>query len=206
MTDTNQPTGAPGTDSPNPNAPARGACCRGRGRGALAIAGILVAGALIGTFATKAFSHGPFGHHRHGHGSAISLIAGPGGAIDPAEAEARIERMARHFGVEANATKEQQDKLNGIARAAAKDLLPMRETMQSGRKRMVELLSATTIDRAAIETLRTEQLSLADSATKRLSQAIADTAEVLSPEQRKVLAERAEKFREHRGWAPWRKG
>jgi Spy/CpxP family protein refolding chaperone len=52
------------------------------------------------------------------------------------------------------------------------------------------LLSAATIDRAAIEALRAEQVALADATSKRLAQALADTADVLTPEQRVKLAER----------------
>lgn len=142
---------------------------------------------LIGSLAAglggKAWAHGgPGGWHRGG-----GFMGGP---MDPAAMDERIERMVKHFAVEVDATPEQRAKLTEIAKAAAKDLRPMREKVRDARKRGMELLSAPTIDRAAIERLRAEQIQAADAASRRLSQALADTAEVLTPEQRKKFAER----------------
>jgi Spy/CpxP family protein refolding chaperone len=66
-------------------------------------------------------------------------------------------------------------------------------TARTARAKAIALMSAPTIDRAAIETLRVEQIGLADTASKRIAQALADTAEVLSPEQRVKLAERMQR-------------
>lgn len=142
---------------------------------------------LIGTLAAgvgaKAWAHGgPGGWHRGG-----GFMGGP---MDPAAMDQRLERMVKHFAVDVNATPEQTAKLTEIAKAAAKDLRPMREKVRDARRRGMELLSAPTIDRAAIERLRAEQIQAADVASRRLSQALADTAEVLTPEQRKQFAER----------------
>lgn len=111
--------------------------------------------------------------------------------------EERVERMVKHFGVEVDATAEQKAKLTEIATAAAKDLQPLREKAREARKQAMELLAAPAVDRNAIERLRSEQMQAADAASKRLTQALADVAEVLTPEQRKQLAERMQK---RRGW------
>lgn len=183
----------------------RSGCGPGRRRGPLAVAFLLLVGGLAGVAATKAFSHGGFGHHMHRGPGIVQLAAAGGGAIDPAVAEARAERMARHFGVEVNATADQQEKITALVKAAAKDLLPLRDKMQSARKDLVDLVGAASIDKAAVERLRGEQMASADAATRRLSQAIVDIAEVLTPEQRKTLADRITAWREHRGWG-WHKG
>lgn len=143
--------------------------------------------ALIGTLAAgvgaRAWAHGGHGGWHRGGGFM-------GGPMDPAAMDQRLERMVKHFAVDVNATPEQTAKLTEIAKAAAKDLRPMREKVRDARRRGMELLSAPTIDRAAIERLRAEQIQAADVASRRLSQALADTAEALTPEQRKQFAER----------------
>ena len=53
------------------------------------------------------------------------------------------------------------------------------------------------IDRGALEGLRSDQLQAADTASRRLTQALADVAEVLTPYQRQKLAEHV---RHRRGW------
>jgi Spy/CpxP family protein refolding chaperone len=65
----------------------------------------------------------------------------------------------------------------------------MREKAQAARSQAVTLLTAPTIDRSAIERLRAEQIGLAETATKRIAQALADAAEVLNPEQRRKVAD-----------------
>jgi periplasmic protein CpxP/Spy len=112
------------------------------------------------------------------------------GAIE-AIVDAHIDRMIRHVAVEIDATAEQQDKLRSIAHAAVKDLLPVREKVQAARATGLELLLQQTIDRAALEKLRADQIAIHDAASRRLIQAIADAAETLAPEQRRKVADLA---------------
>jgi Spy/CpxP family protein refolding chaperone len=107
--------------------------------------------------------------------------------------------MLKHLYVEIDATAEQQKQLAPIVKQAARDLLPLREKFHEGRRRGIEILSAAAIDRGALEGLRSEQLQLAESASRRLTQALADASEVLSAEQRRTLAERAQRHHRH-GW------
>ena len=112
--------------------------------------------------------------------------------------------MVRHLAVEVDATPEQQERLRGIVRSAVRDLVPMRDKLQTGRQRVHELLTQTTIDRTAIEAFRSERMALADQASRRVTQAIADAAAVLTPEQRRTIAEhiqarRGYMYRWHRG-------
>jgi len=142
--------------------------------------GALFAGLASG-IAWKAHAHG-----RHGHG-----------AFDPARLEEYLERGLKHFYVELDATPEQQQRLPPIVKEAARDLLPLREKLHAARGRGIELLTAPVVDRGAIESLRAEQLQLVEAGSQRLAQALADVAEVLTPEQRKTIAERLQR---HRGW------
>lgn len=125
---------------------------------------------------------------RHGGGPGF-WRGGPfgGGAIDPAWAEARADRMVRHIAVEIGANADQQEKLSVIAKGLVKDVLPVREKMQTARQQARDLLTAQTVDRAALEKLRADQIATHEAASKRLVQALADAADILTPEQRKKL-------------------
>jgi protein CpxP len=133
----------------------------------------LFAAGLAGGLGFRAFAH-----------------RGGRGPLDPAELDARLERMLKHLYVEIDATDAQKERLAPIVKNAAKDLLPLREQMRNARREALALLGGETIDRAAIERLRAAQLQLAEAGSKRLAEALADAAEVLTPEQRKQLAER----------------
>jgi len=122
-----------------------------------------------------------------GHGFAADWQSGIlNGAIE-AVVEARADRMIRHLAIEIDATAEQQDKLRAIMRGAVKDLLPVRDKIMAARTTARDLLTQQTIDRAAIEKLRVDQIAIHDAASKRLVQAVADAAEALTPEQRRKL-------------------
>jgi Spy/CpxP family protein refolding chaperone len=149
---------------------------------------------LIGGIAAgigfKAFGQGSgCGWHRCGY------AAGP---LDPAAVDQHLDRALKHLYVEIDATDEQKQRLEPIVKQAVKDLLPVREKARAARKQAVELLAGESIDRGAIEALRAEHLELAEQASKRFTQALADVAEVLTPVQRRQIAERMESF--GRGW------
>lgn len=121
------------------------------------------------------------------------------GPIDPARAEEHLDRMLKHMYVEIDATEAQKQKLDPIAKQAVKDLQPLREKSREARLKSVELLAADKIDRGAIEKARAESMRAADATSKRFTQALADFAEVLTPEQRKTLAARMQRRGGRRG-------
>lgn len=141
----------------------------------------LIAG-LATTIGLKAFAQGggPGGWHRHGF---------MGAPLDPATLDQHLDRILKHLYVEIDATDAQKQQLAPIVKGAARDLLPIRDKMHEARRQAVEVLSRDSIDRAALETLRAGQLQSAEAFSKRLTQALADIADVLTPEQRKQLAE-----------------
>ncbi|HWV52291.1 Spy/CpxP family protein refolding chaperone [Pseudorhodoplanes sp.] len=154
---------------------------------------------LTGAVVNKALSN-PFGGW---HGARAHF----GAPLDPAQIEDRADRMVRHLSIELDATNEQQEKLRGIMRDMLKDVLPARDLARSARQQARDLLTATTIDRAAMEKLRADQIALADSVSKRVTQALGDAAEVLSPEQRRKLADRFPPHGPGMGMMPgWRRG
>ena len=89
--------------------------------------------------------------------------------------------MLKHLYVEVDATDAQKQQLAPIVKAAARDLLPMRDRMRDARMQAVALLSQPTVDRAALEALRANQLQMAEQASRRVTQALADAADILTP-------------------------
>jgi protein CpxP len=163
-----------------------------RWRGLLFTAVIVLAAGLTGAFVTQAVGHG-FGSGPGGwrHGGLM------GGPIDPARIEAHADRMVRHVAIEIDATPEQQTRLRAIVGAAVKDLLPLREQAHAAHEQVHGLLTASTLDRAALEKFRSEHMGQLDAASKRVAQAVGDVAEVLTPAQRQKLDELVKHHRAH---------
>ncbi len=199
MSDPINATGPANNTSPAPAAPPPRS---GRLRRYLLIGGVVLLAGIGGAMANQAVSGG------HGFGPGMwhgrGFMGGPmGGRLDPAQIEQRADRMTRHFAVEIDATSEQEARLRALVRTTLRDLLPLRETAFDGRARMRALLSQPTVDRAAIEAFRAEKIALADQVSKRLAQALGDAAEILTPEQRRKVAEHMEA---RSGYGPgWRR-
>lgn len=171
---------------------------RRRGRGWLFITTIAVAAAFTGALTTRAVTQGGFGPgYWHGPG----FMRAP---LSTAELEDRADRAIRHAVIELDASAEQQEKLRSITKAALKDLVPIRDKARAARERATALLSQPTLDRAAIEAFRVEQMALADTASKRFAQAVADVSEVLTVDQRRKVSEFIERRRGY--WKGWHRG
>jgi protein CpxP len=173
----------------------------GKGMALIAALAIVVGVGLTGNMLSTAFGQGWGGFHgwRGGGG-----FMGMGGPMTPAQIDERIDRMTKHLAIELDATADQQAKIAGIAKATVAELRPLREKAQAARSEAVALLTAPTIDRAAVEKLRADQLALAETASKRIAQSLADAFDVLTPEQRRKVGNWAAMF--DGPWAPWRRG
>jgi Spy/CpxP family protein refolding chaperone len=175
------------TAAPDPAAPVWR-----RKRTGLVTAAVVAATALGGIAVARAVNDPPqFG------GPGAFMQAGPFShrgfpfaAMDPATIQDRADKAVRHFAIEVDATPEQQEKLRVIVHALVNDLLPLRGNHAEVAQRVRSLLTQQTIDPAAIEKLRAEQIGKLDTASKRITQAIVEAAQVLTPEQRLKVAER----------------
>jgi Spy/CpxP family protein refolding chaperone len=99
-----------------------------------------------------------------------------------------LDRMLNHLYVEINATEEQKQRLDPIVRQAANELAPVRESLHNARRDALGVLAQDRVDPAALEALRARQIQLADQASRTVTRALVDAAEVLNPAQRKQLA------------------
>jgi Spy/CpxP family protein refolding chaperone len=155
-----------------------------RGTFLIALVAVALVAGVTGNLLSKAFGQGDSWHRISWHDGGVF-----GGPLSPAQMDDRIDRMTKHMAIELDATADQQVKIANIAKAAVTDLRPLREKAHAARAQAVELLTAPTVDRSAIERLRGEQIGLAETASKRIAQALADAADVLSPEQRRKVAD-----------------
>jgi len=113
-------------------------------------------------------------HGMPGHGDMMSS--------DPAAMAAHLDKMIATM--VPDATAEQKAKLIEIAKGVHADLGAVHAQLGQAHKRLHDILLQPVIDRAALEALRVEEMQQIDAASKRVVTALADAAEVMTPEQR----------------------
>jgi Spy/CpxP family protein refolding chaperone len=106
----------------------------------------------------------------------------------------RLEFATDWFMNRIEATAEQRQQVQTLVRGAVQDLAPVREQHQAHRQAFLEALQQPSIDRNTIEELRRAELQLAETASSRFINALADIADILTPEQRVELLTLAQRF------------
>jgi protein CpxP len=145
-----------------------------------------LAGALLATGA------GVFAHAQEGGGPRCH---GMHGRMGPEAMRERADFMADRMLAKVDATADQKSRVKGILAGAIDDVEKLRAAHQANRDAAIAALSAETIDRDRLEVLRSAEMVLASNASERITRALADAAEVLTPAQRKTFAEMAQHFR-----------
>ncbi|MEO8672393.1 MAG: periplasmic heavy metal sensor [Tahibacter sp.] len=151
------------------------------------LAAVLAGGVALTAGAAVVAHQGGGGHHFGG------MMFAMGGPQDMAE---HVDRMLQHVYIEVGATDAQKAQLDPIVKQAATDLLALRDQVHVGHGEMLAMLTEDHIDRAKLETARVAHIDVADQASRRIVQLIADVGDVLTVEQRKTLAAR---IAEHHG-------
>jgi Spy/CpxP family protein refolding chaperone len=141
--------------------------------GLIALGAAGVAAAPPGLLAHARHGFGPFRGH-HGHGPH---------ALGEEDIRFTVTWVLR----EADASDEQVAAVTAIATRAAADLTALHDVHRARRDAFTAALVAA--DRGALEALRAEEVGTLQSASQRLVTALADAAEVLTPEQRQRLAD-----------------
>ena len=95
-----------------------------------------------------------------------------------------------------NASAEQRTRIREIMQAAAADVRQQREASRGLREQAMALFAQPTVDARAVESVRQQMVQQHDQSSRRWTQAMLDASAVLTPDQRKQLAERIKQRRE----------
>ncbi|MFM9974236.1 MAG: Spy/CpxP family protein refolding chaperone [Beijerinckiaceae bacterium] len=139
------------------------------------LAGAIVVTGLVGFGLGKATSHRGYDHAYRMSGE---------------DGQARVQSGLQRVLGKIDATPEQREKITAIVRSAMLDLQPMRQSLRLSREKLTTTLKAETIDRAAIEQLRRQQLEMTEMLSRKMSEALVSAAEALTPSQRAQLVDR----------------
>ena len=110
--------------------------------------------------------------------------------------EYRLDQML----TDAGASDDQKSRVKAIVTTTIDEVRPDREDRTAMRDEIIKLIEAPTIDRNAIEALRAKQMAQFEERSKAIAKAVADAAELLTPEQRKKLVEEMRDFGPHGRW------
>ena len=112
-----------------------------------------------------------------------------GGFLLPTPVELIVDRILWNV----DATDEQRREITEIAERVVDDLYDLREKSRVNRKQIAEALAAATIDPAGVEMLRGVDTELASKRSQRITAALIEVANVLTPDQRATLANPVER-------------
>lgn len=138
--------------------------------------------ALIGAAGLTAFAHpqGGRGDTPPPMGGPAMLFGGPPG---------QIERHLDRWLDGVKATDAQRTQIKQIAKATAADLQQQRGTAVQARQEMARLFKQPQLDAAAIEAQRQALDAQHSARSQRLTQALIEVGQVLTPEQRVAMAD-----------------
>jgi Spy/CpxP family protein refolding chaperone len=142
---------------------------------------VVLAGGLVAAVAAGAVAGNAGGGWHHGGAHAM--------AGNPQDVASHVDEMLQHIYTKVDATDAQKAQLGPIVQQAATDITQLHGELHSGHAQMMTLLTQDTVDRTELEAARAAQMQVADEASRRIVQLLADAADVLTPAQRKALAE-----------------
>ncbi len=156
------------------------------------VTGLVAGGVLGGLMATA------IGAWSSNHGGPGGWHGGGRWCRGTASPEAQRERA--EFAIDwvlnkVNATDEQRARIKTIVATTLQELAPARDEHRQHREAFLVALTQPSVDRASLEDLRRAELQLAEGASQRIVTALAEVADVLTPEQRAELVKMAQRWR-----------
>ena len=144
--------------------------------------------------------------------SALPLLAGVGGWISTARAAGPaggeemgagmpMHRMHRILDA-VGATQGQRDQIRAIWSGLRPQLRAERTNHENLRQQMVAALTAPTINAGTVEQLRKQAMASADKMSALITQGMVQSAQVLTPDQRKIAQQEIAKDRGRHHWGP----
>ena len=131
--------------------------------------------AVLGSVALSAWAQGGPGMHGGGPGMHGMGLGG---------------RMAERMLDSVNASAEQRAQVKQITDRAAADMKAQHESGRALREQGMKLFTQPVVDANAAEALRAQMMQQHDQGSRRMMQTMLEISRVLTPEQRKQLAER----------------
>lgn len=135
--------------------------------------------------------------------AAVAAFAAVGGAVaaqhaaadgamplaSPAALADHLAMFSQHLYTETGATDAQKAQLDPILRQASTDLAALHAQLSDSHGKALQALTQDRVDRDALEAARAEHVRVFDLASQRMAKLAADVADVLTPAQRKALAD-----------------
>jgi len=124
---------------------------------------------------------GMMGHGMMGGHGAHGGYGNPGGGMFDGMMTGMLDRV--------NATPEQRTQIQKIMQTQATEMRAQREAGRALRQQGMAMFAQPTVDADAVEKLRQQQQAMHDAASKRMTTAMLEISRVLTPEQRKQMAD-----------------
>ena len=162
-------------------------------RPVVSLAALALAGAALLALAPAAHAHGS--ERMSAHGAAHPMHGGKHGRRHDGGSSGPSMRLSERMLDRVDASPEQRARIRRIMEAARTDLRASHEAGRGLRDQAAKLLAQPSVDAGAVETLRQQMVARHDAASKRMTQALVEAAQVLTPEQRQKLAGMAQQRR-----------
>lgn len=127
-----------------------------------------------------------------GAGSLHAMVMG--GGRDANGAQNHADRMMQHLYVDLQATDAQKAQIDPLVKQAVTEIQALQSQQSAVHAQVVQALTQSPVDRAALETARAAHIQAADQTTRRLMQLVADVGDILTTEQRRILADQLQKL------------